>query len=125
MKSIEFLKTELKKLSVIFSTIQIRYEYKKSTNSHIIEVKPKSLFRDNEKYIDAEIDLESRFEELFVGEDIVFISESQLTKVNNPILTIGFETTQKVQKVMHYFEETLIKDYSNSLIGDINYALAA
>jgi hypothetical protein len=125
MKSIEYLKTELKKRSVLFASIRIRYEFRSSTGTHVIEVMPSSIFSDNKNYIDSEIKLESTFENLFPNENILFIDNDSLTEVSNPIFQIGYETTTLIERIPVSVEESIVTGYSTSLCGGFNYALAA
>lgn len=99
MNAKEFLIKKLKELSSKFEDVKIRYEYRKNTYSHIIEVIPLAIFNNDEDYMLAESNLEDEFESLFPQEDIVFISEDSLTEIRNPDLLLGydlitFETTE-------------------------------
>jgi hypothetical protein len=85
----DFLIENLNRISVLFPEVNIRYEYRSSTNSHIIEVIPLSVFKNNDNYIIAEINLEESFEEQFPNEDLVFISEDSLTTINNAEFAFG------------------------------------
>lgn len=85
----DFLIENLNRISVLFPEINIRYEYRSNTNSHIIEVIPLSVFKNNDNYIMAEINLEESFEEQFPNEDLVFISEDSLTTINNAEFAFG------------------------------------
>lgn len=84
MKSKEFIKKQLGGISKKYLGIKIRYEYRESTNSHIIEVIPLNLFDTNPGYIEDEINLEEEFENNFPNENIVFISEDSLTEIRMP-----------------------------------------
>ncbi len=85
----DFLIDNLNRISVLFPEVNIRYEHRSNTNSHIIEVIPLLVFDNNDEYIRAEINLEESFEEQFSNEDIVFISEDSLTTINNAEFAFG------------------------------------
>jgi len=78
LEQINFLIEKLKDLHNKFDNIEIRYEYREKTKSHIIEIKPFELYNDIE-YIDSEIIIENEFEKLFPEENIIFISDKSLT----------------------------------------------
>nr|WP_321356686.1 hypothetical protein [uncultured Draconibacterium sp.] len=92
MKSKEFLIEKLTEMSSKFEDVKIRYEYRKNTYSHIIEVIPLAIFNSDKEYMMAEADLEDEFETLFPKEDIVFISEDSLTEIESPDLLLGYES---------------------------------
>lgn len=47
----EFLKSNLKKLFLELDNIEIVYEFCLASNTHIVEVKPNSVFADCKKYM--------------------------------------------------------------------------
>lgn len=91
MKSIEYLKNKLSTLFSEISGIKIRYEFKVSTNTHIIEVLPVTFFDSNEEYIKQELQIEEDFENRFPEEDILFISKGSLSEIQRPNYTWGYE----------------------------------
>ena len=126
MNSIELLKSELQELFSLIDGIEIRYEFKKSTFTHIVEVKPLDLFNSNSLYIEKEIELEEKFSELFPNEDLVFVSENSLSKIEEADLTlVSFKVAYKQEKQMFYSIDELINDFQIDGEGEINYALAA
>jgi len=90
--SIIFLKEKLTELYNEHSHLEIRYEYKSIINTHVVEVKPVHCFNSDRQYILKQIEVEDAFENVFFGEDIVFITDESLIKVNNPILSLGVST---------------------------------
>ncbi len=88
MNSTDLIKKELKLLSSLIDDIEIRYEFKKSIYTHFVEIKPLDFFNSNNLYIDKEIELEEKFTELFPNEDLVFISEDSLCKIEKPDLIL-------------------------------------
>ncbi len=124
MKSNVFLKEKLKELYSKFKEIKIRYEYCKSTYSHIIEVTPLSIFNNNEEYMRAEEALENKFENLYPKENIVFISDGFLTEIRDTDLTLGYETITFDNEGGS--TEFIVEDFINGIeFHENNYALAA
>jgi len=125
MSAKEFLTDKLKKMSLKFKDIKIRYEYRKSTMSHIVEVIPLLIFNNDEEYMRVEFELEEEFENLFPDEDIVFVSEDSLTEIKNPDLLLGYESiTFEVSEVSQSF---VVNGFTEEVDfwGCENYALAA
>ncbi len=81
MKSKQFIQAELKKIYSIFEGIEIRYEYRDSISTHIIEIKPIELYEGNTEYIVKEIELKNSFSDMFPHEDILFITDDYLTQI--------------------------------------------
>lgn len=125
MNSKEFLIERLKELFSKFEDIKIRYEYRKNTYSHIIEVIPLAVFKSNEDYMFAEANLEDEFEHLFPQEDIVFISEGSLTEIKNPDLLLGYDLI--IFNNIFFDTEFIVEGFSEevNVAGCENYALAA
>ena len=124
MKSKEYLINSLKELSDLFSEIQIRYEYREITKSHIVEIIPLCFFDDNEPYIKHEIFLEQEFEKKFPDENIIFVSESSLTEINDSDTILVFDENRfafESESIIIAFE---INDF-NQNIENNNYAIAA
>ena len=117
------------KLNILFSKfgwIQIRYENRKSTNSHIIEITPLSFFEENEDFMIEEERFEKEFESLYPGENIVFISEKSLTKIDKTDLAFGI-VPFVFDNTLDSIEVKVTYGYSkNCYAGEnYNYALAA
>ena len=89
MESINFLTEKLHGIFNLHSYLEIKYEYRRYIQTHIIEVKPVHCFESDKQYIDQQINLEELFEELFPEEEILFITENNLIKVEEPILKLG------------------------------------
>ena len=83
-----FLHQKLKKISLEIEDIDIAYEYRVTTQTHIIEVKPNSVFEYSKEYLDKEIDLKKEFSNQFPGEELLFISEDSLTEIKTPELVL-------------------------------------
>ena len=87
----DFIEEKLRLLASKFIDIQIRYEYRANTNSHLIEIIPLSFFEGNETYFEEEAKIEDEFEQLFPSENIVFISEGSLTVIKRADLELGYD----------------------------------
>jgi len=130
MKSIDFLSNSLEILHEKFSNCNIRYEFVANTKLHLVEVTPVEFYND-EEYINEELILEKEFENLYLDEEIVFISENSLNKIENPLLELYSKkegtmlANFDVADDCIYFTEYTIEDYKNENEIDNNYALAA
>jgi len=119
------MKDELQLLFSLIEGIEIRYEFKKSISTHFIEVKPLDLFNSNRLYIEKEIKLEDKFSKLFPNEDLVFISQDSLSKIDNPDLILPFKINYKQENKSINFDVDLIIGFEMEVYGENNYALAA
>lgn len=112
MKVKDFLKTKLKTIFLALDDIEIAYEYRVSTATHIVEVKPIELFY-SDKYVDMEITLEEEFREKFPNEELLFITENSLTEIRNPdfvySVKLNFTLTDTVDNV---FKSPLLNNNS-------------
>ncbi|MEH0007403.1 MAG: hypothetical protein V6Z82_01605, partial [Flavobacteriales bacterium] len=90
MTAREFIAEKLRELHAKFPQIQIRYEYRMSTQSHLIEVMPLHFFENDEAYAHEEEKIRDEFESLFLPEDILFISEGFLTEIEYADLELGY-----------------------------------
>lgn len=127
MKAIKYLETKLQELSVKFEEIQIRYEFRENTQSHLIEIIPSSFFEKNEIYLREEAKIEDEFEDLYPTENIVFITEGSLTEINQVDLTFGYDKITFNNDYLPY-ELTVTEGYPETMVasyGENNYALAA
>ncbi len=88
MDSIVFLKNELRSIFERLSYLQIRYEYRGQLDTHIIHVLPTFCFEKDKIYAELQFDLEDKFSELY-DENILFITDNDLIKIDNPILELG------------------------------------
>jgi len=88
-----FIENRLNHIYSKFSEIKIRYEFDSKMKLHIIEILPQNLFEENAEYIYEEIKLEEDFEERFSGkEEILFVSEDSLNKINKPTFQLGYKS---------------------------------
>ncbi|MEA3446911.1 MAG: hypothetical protein U9Q98_00455 [Bacteroidota bacterium] len=125
MKSKKFIKEKLEQLFAQFNDIKIQYEYRANTYSHIIEVTPLEFFKEDERYLILEAELEEEFESLFPNENIVFISEGSLSEIKSAEFELGGKSitfhneVTNIDFIVVEFSESVDFQYSN------NYALAA
>lgn len=100
----DFLKTRLKSIFLELDNIEIAYEYRVSTATHIVEVKPTEMFY-SDKYVDMEISLEEEFGQKFPNEELLFITEDSLTEIRNPdfvySLKLEFILTDSLENVFN------------------------
>lgn len=81
MKPSEFINKKIKYLKFKFKDIEIKYQYKITTNTHIIKILPLSLYENNIEYIMEEEDIENEFTELYPFEELLFISDDSLIQI--------------------------------------------
>lgn len=113
MNSQNFLKEKLNNLTILFPGIKVKYEIKnRSFTKHIIEISPVNVYEDK-TYMDVESDLSFEFERLFPSEEIMFVSENSLVRVDNPILTFGlFDFSFEIKQ-----EEGLLTNFLSNFLG--------
>lgn len=81
MKPSEFIKNKIEYLKSKFKDITIKYQYKLTTNTHVIHISPLSLYENNIEYLFEEEDIENEFIKLYPSEELLFISEDSLTEI--------------------------------------------
>ncbi len=124
MNSLNFILEELHILFSLIEGIEIRYEYKSNLSTHLIEVKPLDLYNSSELYIEKEIELEERFSKLYPNEDLVFVSEDSLSKIENPNLTLQYKLFYQ-SKNENLINKENVFGFELEFFIDNNYALAA
>src|SRR5712675_260389 len=85
MHSIEFIKLRIEKFVNEFIYIRCAYKFDSSSNTHLIEVLPNSVYNTDEKYFIAEEKFISDFIDLFSNESICFITDTSLVRMNDPM----------------------------------------
>lgn len=120
----DFLKTELKLIFLTLDGVEIRYEFRKSSQTHIVEVKPKSVFRNSAKYIEMEMELDKKFVELFPDEELLFISNDSLTKITSP--EIIYKQKINYEEILVSNSAILVKNENKTYTNKYsNFPLAA
>ena len=102
MESKTYIIKKLEELKNLIENIEIKYEYRTSTNTHIIEINPISVFNNDNLYIQFEEDIQDEFESLFHFEEILFISEESLTKIRNVEFELLNETFREFELLNEY-----------------------
>lgn len=127
MHSVDLIIKELKHISNTIEGVEIRYEFDKCNLIHLVEVKPLDLFENNSIYLDKEIELEDKFYELFPKENLVFISEDSLSKIENPDLILPLKIKYENQIITPLKFNGLFGmfDLDSKIEENNNYALAA
>lgn len=128
MTSTDFIIKKLKEIHNLFKSSNIRYEFDSFCKTHLIEITPLEFYN-SENYINAELEFEDLFALKFPSEEIVFISDDSLNKINDPIFEIySYKTGTlladfNVLSDLVLFNEITDNVYQNA--GENNYALAA
>jgi hypothetical protein len=123
MKSIDFLKQELTTIYSSFSYLEIKYEFRKHLNTHVIEVKPTHCFESDKLYIDEQICLEDAFEENYPFEEILFITDNILIQIENPILELGVSTFEVIEtEPSNIVTAFACPVYDDMIFGEVNFS---
>ena len=129
MKAQDFIIKKLNELAVNFDGIRIRYEFRKNTLTHIIEVLPLDLYENDLGYLAEEDRIEDEFESLFPEDNIVFISEGSLTEIVEPYFEVGYNKII-IDYVPSETDKEILESWElistlNCYAGELEYALAA
>lgn len=120
----EFLKSNLKKIFLELDNIEVSYEFRLASNTHIVEVKPNSVYTDCKKYIIKEIELEEAFNERFPNEELLFITENSLTQIHSPEFVFNLKLKYDLTNIITPIFVT--NSHSRNVVtGVTSYALAA
>ena len=127
MHSVDLITRELNDISNTIEGIEIRYEFDKLNLIHLVEVKPLNLFENNSIYLEREIQLEDKFFELFPKENLVFISEDSLSKIENPdlVLPLKIKYESQLSTSLKFNGLFGMFDLDSKIEENNNYALAA
>ena len=85
MKSTEYIINRLEDLVIRINNIRVSYEYDNDSLTHFIEVLPNSLYSLNQEYIEFEDQMFHEFISIFPYENICFLSDDAIVKIENPI----------------------------------------
>lgn len=88
MDSKTYIKNKLNEVSEVFPELTFCYQFAKSSQTHIVEVKPLESYESNEAYVQCEADFMFDFENEFFPETILFVSEDSLTQITEPEFSI-------------------------------------
>lgn len=119
-----FLKSSLKRIFLELDNIEVAYEFRLSSNTHIVEVKPNSVYTDCKKYINKEIELEEAFNKNFPNEELLFITENSLTQIKTPEFIFKLKLKYDLASLITPIFLTNSQS-KNAITGKPSYALAA
>ncbi len=125
MQTVDFIENWLKNIAINFQEAKIRYEYRKSTQSHLIEILPLAFFEQEEAYLMEELKFEDEFEKLFPNENVVFISEDSLTKIQHSDFELGYNNFVFDNSNNSGFNIEIVGVGEESSVCEFNFALAA
>ncbi len=124
MTSKEFIIERLNNFAEEYNGIRIRYEFRESTHSHIIEICPSEIFESHKQYMVAEAEMESEFEYLFPEDEIYFITSGSLLEIRQVTYTRGHNTTSLISGTQP--PEMIFEGYTDIILcRKVNYAIAA
>jgi hypothetical protein len=107
ISSLLFLKNKLEFLTNEIEGIMYRYEFRESSQSHVIEITPREIYENNKVYRDLELKIEQEFENNFPQEEILFVTEGSLIKISNT--NISFSGKSIIQDTVN--EVDVIDNY--------------
>jgi len=121
-----FLISNLKKIFLKLENVEISYEFRDSSQTHIVEVKPNSIYKTCEKYIKQEIELEDSFYKNFPAETMLFITEDSLTKIKSPDLVLKYKLAYNISNsYTPILLSSLLTKNQLANAGENNYALSS
>ena len=100
MKPRTFITDNLKQLAEKYPSVRFSYAYRSVSKTHVVQVEPRAFFENNKAYLEEEYRLETAFNKMFPGEEILFISSGSLIQLDSPEETFGsllfsFESSQE------------------------------
>ena len=78
-----YILDKIKELRSIFKNASFKYQFKDSSDTHFIQVTPKSVFVSDD-FIEKDILVIDEYESLGFDNSICFISDDSLTELENP-----------------------------------------
>jgi hypothetical protein len=117
---LKFLKDFLEETHLKFPEIKFRCEFNPLSLTYIVEVRPFSQFKCNKEYGSLEYDFNEKFERVFPGYMVLFISDESLTKIENPLFEIGYGSYNKIEGDL--FENVSRRIYFTNTFDSWNYA---
>ena len=89
MNSQDFIRDHINNLIIKFPSISISYQILRDISTHLVEVTPLSEYNENLEYKSAEADICFEFDETFIGETLLFVSEGSINRATDPDLVIA------------------------------------
>lgn len=128
--STTYLKEKLLLIIQEFTDIQIRYEYRETIESHIVEIIPNELFENN-NFIMKEAELTKAFFEKFPKEELIFISEESVLPIEKVDFELSYDDIYQ-ERIIPYQFSLLIDSYFTNINtetclsdSDVSFDLAA
>lgn len=81
--SIQYVEYKIKQLKHKFPGIKIRYKYDELSNIHFIQIVPLDILISNAKYINWEEKMHNYFIKTYSQENICFLSENCILKIDD------------------------------------------
>lgn len=88
MTSLEFIQERLNSLVNKFPELKCSYVYDELTYSHLVEVKPSHIYKENSEILAVEMLILTDFIDAFSQETLTFIDEKDILKVEQPSFVI-------------------------------------
>ncbi len=88
MKSIDFMRKKLNDLVKRFPNLKVAYQFDWISDMHIVEVMPKDLFENSNKYKLIESEISFEFDNKYFTENLLFVSEGSLNRVETSTFEI-------------------------------------
>lgn len=133
MNQIEFIKSKLQVLNSLCPYLNIRYEYRNYTNTHIIDIRPQIFYDDDKQYITQQIEIENEFEEKYPYDNIMFVSEDSLTKIDKPTFELLASSLDEIKVIFdeaeigELFKQDLVdwygKNYYQCIENEDNFLI--
>jgi len=122
MTSTEYIKNKLSQILSQFPEIGCKYEFDAFSASHLIELKPNEIYFSNHSFKEKEVELLSEFIELYPFENITFITDDDLYKIESPIFEkqsqVSFNNISQIQE-QNYWDQLINFDMENIYVKSI------
>jgi hypothetical protein len=103
MNAKEFIAKELENFIEQFPQVRVRYELRKLSGAHFVEIVPREVH--DEKYISWEAEMLDKFVELYPEEVICFMSDGALVGIENAEFTlqgVSYARSESKAQAMEY-----------------------
>jgi hypothetical protein len=125
-----FLKERLSEVFNRVKSINIRYQYSESDDTHLIEVTPASEYNENGLYYQLERELLFDFNDRFFSSTILFLTEGSLNQISVPDLVLlrqkeEFSVSASGPADFSFSWDQNIEQHAVVCAGENNYPSAA
>jgi hypothetical protein len=86
---VNWIKSFIEKVQIVFPQTSFRCEYYLLRNTYITEVKPLAIFKESYQYAELEYNFIREFEKIFPEYTLLFVSDGDIIKVENPLFVVG------------------------------------